>query len=57
MLVLKKGLKTLELEKGKAAIVVGSADCLEGVLNTLSAAVRAGELDGALSSSKPALKR
>ena len=48
VLVLKKGLKTLELEKGKAGIVVGSADRLEGVLNTLIAAAKAGELDGAL---------
>ena len=47
-LVLKKGLKTLELEKGKAGIVVESADRLEGVLNTLISAVRAGELDGVL---------
>jgi len=48
VLVLKKGLKTMELEKGKAGIVIGSADRLEGVLNTLIAAAKAGELDGAL---------
>jgi hypothetical protein len=56
VLVLKKGLKTLELEKGKAGIVVGSAERLEGVLNTLIAAARAGELDGAIcprSNTKP----
>ena len=48
VLVLKNGLKTLELEKGKAGIVVGSTDRLEGVLNTLIAAAKAGELDAAL---------
>ena len=57
VLVLKKGLKTLELEKGKAGIVVGSADRLEGVINTLIAAAKAGELDGALTTPKPAPKR
>ncbi len=48
VLVLKKGLKTLELEKGKAGIVVGSSDRLEKVIGTLIAAVQAGELDSAL---------
>jgi hypothetical protein len=57
VLVLKKGLKTLELEKGKAGIVVGSADRLESVLNTLITAAKAGELDGALTTPKAPTKR
>ena len=48
MLVLKSGLKTLEIEKGKPGIVVGAAGRLEAVLTTLIAAAKAGELDGAL---------
>ena len=48
VLVLRSGLKTLELEKGKPAVVVGSRDKLQSVLETLIAAVRAGELDSAL---------
>ena len=48
LLVLRSGLKTLELEKGKPAVVVGSRDKLQSVLETLIAAVRAGELDSAL---------
>ena len=48
VLVLKSGLKTLEIEKGKPGIVVGAAGRLEAVLGTLIAAAKAGELDGAL---------
>ena len=48
VLVLKSGLKTLELEKGKPGIVVGALGRLEAVLATLIAAAKAGELDGAL---------
>jgi hypothetical protein len=48
VLVLRSGLKTLELEKGKPAVVVGSQDKLQSVLETLIAAARAGELDSAL---------
>jgi len=48
VLVLRSGLKTLELEKGKPAVVVGSRDKLQSVLETLIAAARAGELDNAL---------
>ena len=47
-LVLRSGLKTLELEKGKPAVVVGSQDKLGAVLETLIAAAKAGELDTAL---------
>ena len=38
VLVLKNGLKTLELEKGKPGIAVGSSGRLESVLSTLIAA-------------------
>ena len=48
VLVLKCGLRTLEIEKGKPGIVVGAAGRLEAVLGTLIAAAKAGELDGAL---------
>ena len=48
VLVLKSGLKTIEIEKGKPGIGVGPAGRLEVVLTTLIAAAKAGELDGAL---------
>jgi hypothetical protein len=48
VLVLKNGLKTLEVEKGKPGIVVGAPGRLEAVLTTLIAAAKAGELDAAL---------
>jgi hypothetical protein len=48
VLVLKNGLKTMEIEKGKPGIVVGAPARLEAVLATLVAATKAGELDGAL---------
>ena len=45
-------MKVIELEKGKAGILVGAPDRLDGVLVTLIAAVKAGELDGALEAAK-----
>ncbi len=48
VLILRSGLKTLELEKGKPAVAVGSQDKLQSVLETLIAAAKAGELDLAL---------
>jgi hypothetical protein len=54
VLVLKNGLKTLEIEKGKPGIAVGTQGRLEAVLNTLIAATKAGELDGALEASEGA---
>jgi hypothetical protein len=48
VLVLKNGLKTIEIEKGKPGIVVGPLARLEPVLSTLIAATKAGELDAAL---------
>lgn len=41
----KFGAKPIEFEKGKAGIVVPSKDKLTAVIDTLIAAVRAGELD------------
>jgi hypothetical protein len=41
----KFGSKPIEFEKGKAGIVVGSKEKLPAVIDTLIAAVRAGELD------------
>ena len=41
----KFGSKPVEFEKGKAGIVVGSKEKLPAVIDTLIAAVRAGELD------------
>ena len=42
---IKFGARPIEFEKGKAGIVVASKDKLPGVIDTLIAAVRAGELD------------
>jgi hypothetical protein len=42
---IKFGAKHIEFEKGKAGIVVPSKDKLPAVIDTLIAAVRAGELD------------
>lgn len=48
VLTVRYGFKTLEFEKGKAGIAVPSKEKLVGVIDTLIAAVRAGELDGIL---------
>lgn len=45
----KFGSKPVEFEKGKAGIVVGSKDKLPVIIDTLIAAVRAGELDDVFS--------
>ena len=52
VLTVKAGLKPLEFEKGKAGIAVGSLEKLDSVFSTLIAAIRAGELDGALEAVK-----
>jgi hypothetical protein len=57
VLVLKNGLKTMEIEKGKPGIVVGALGRLETVLTTLIAATRAGELDGALEAASGGAER
>lgn len=45
VLSVKFGSKPVEFEKGKAGVIVQSKDKLSGVVDTLIAAVRAGELD------------
>jgi hypothetical protein len=52
VMCVKIGSKRIEFEKGKTAIVVQSIDKLPGVIDTLIKAVRAGELDEPLKSSK-----
>ena len=39
------GFKSIEFEKGKAGITVPAKEKLTGVIDTMIAAVRAGELD------------
>lgn len=48
VLIIRYGNKVIELEKGKAAIVVGKPDQLVPTLDKVIAAVNAGELDGHL---------
>jgi hypothetical protein len=45
ILTVRVGLKALEFEKGKTGIAVGAPERLEGIIDTLIAATRAGELD------------
>lgn len=45
VLMVRCGFKNLEFEKGKPGIAVGPLDRLGGVLETLIAAAKAGELD------------
>ena len=45
VLTVRYGFKTIEFEKGKAGVAVPSRDKLVGVIDTMIAAVRAGELD------------
>ena len=47
-LTVRYGQKTIEFDKGKTAISVGSKDKIPQVLDVLIAAVKAGELDEAL---------
>lgn len=48
VLLIRYGNKVIELEKGKAAIIVGKPDQLVPTLDKVIAAVNAGELDGHL---------
>jgi hypothetical protein len=57
VLTVKSGLKTLEFEKGKTGIDVGTVERFETVFATLIAAVRAGELDALLAASTGATER
>jgi hypothetical protein len=55
-LVVRYGARILELSKGKRAITVSQRALLPGALNTLIAAVNAGELDGAIAAAVTASK-
>lgn len=60
VLFVRSGLKKIEFEKGKTAIVLSSRDELPKVLNGLIEATQNGEMDrflGAKPSSMPVLKR
>jgi hypothetical protein len=57
VLILKAGLKTIELEKGKPGILVGPLERLDSVLVTLIAAAKAGELDAALAAATVSVGR
>lgn len=48
VLSVRYGLKPIEFEKGKSAVVVPSKEKLVSVIDTMIAAVRAGELDDIL---------
>jgi hypothetical protein len=48
VLTVRYGAKPIEFEKGKAAIAVGKKDRLVQTIETVIAAVEAGELDGVL---------
>lgn len=48
LLAIRYGSKVLEIEKGKTAIIVGKPDQLVPTIDTIIAAVNAGELDGQL---------
>jgi hypothetical protein len=56
-LVVRYGARILELSKGKRAIGVSQPAMLPGALNTLIAAVKAGELDAAIDAAIAASKR
>ncbi len=47
-MVVRYGARPLELSKGKRAISIAQVAMLPGALNTLIAAVKAGELDAAI---------
>jgi hypothetical protein len=47
-MIVRYGARSLELSKGKRAVSISSAALLPGALNTLIAAVQAGELDAAM---------
>jgi hypothetical protein len=55
-LIVKYGAKILELAKGKSAIEVGTLSELIPTLETLKAAVAAGELDGQIDTASGALR-
>lgn len=52
VLMVRSGVKVLELEKGKPGIVVGTIEKMEVVIDTLIQAIRCGELDHLLNEQK-----
>jgi hypothetical protein len=56
-LFVKAGFKRVEFQKGKTAIQVPSRDKLPNVIDTLIAAVRAGELDEAIAPQKKKMSK
>jgi hypothetical protein len=52
VMTVKVGSKRIEFDKGKAAIAVGALEKLPAIIDALIKAVRAGELDDQLKSSK-----
>lgn len=57
VLVVRYGARPLELAAGKRAISISHAPMLPGALNTVIAAVKAGELDNAMAAAVVAAKR
>lgn len=56
-MIVRYGARSLELSKGKRAVSISSAALLPGALNTLIAAVKAGELDAAMDAAITETKR
>lgn len=56
-MIVRYGARSLELSKGKRAVSIQSAALLPGALNTLIAAVQAGELDAAMDAAITETKR
>ncbi len=52
VLTVRYGFKSIEFEKGKAGVAVPSKEKLASVIDTMIAAVRAGELDAMLGSAR-----
>jgi hypothetical protein len=56
-MLVRYGARALELSKGKRAIAISSPALLPGAINTLIAAVKAGELDSAIDAAIQEVKR
>jgi len=56
-MLVRYGARALELSKGKRAIAISSPALLPGAINTLIAAVKAGELDAAMDAAIQEVKR
>jgi hypothetical protein len=56
-MLVRYGARALELSKGKRAIAISSPALLPGAINTLIAAVKAGELDAGIDAAIQEVKR